>query len=284
MRVGRYGDAVTANERAITADEKYLAAEKPGGVYPMMYYPHNIHFLSSAASMDGRSVAAIGAARELDKQLEPGMLREMPMLEYFAPTTMFVLVRFGKWTEILAEPMPPAEFVYWSGMHAFARGMAFAATGRFAEAQAEREKLAAIAAAMPESRIVADNQPAKQLLFVAASLLGGEIAARQGLVEPAEKLLRQAAAREDGLPYTEPPPWSLPVRHYLGAMLLDQKKYADAAKVYEEDLQRYPNNGWSLYGLTESLRTTNPDEAKKSETNFTTTWQRADVKLTSSRF
>jgi tetratricopeptide (TPR) repeat protein len=208
----------------------------------------------------------------------------MPMLEYFAPTTMFVLVRFGKWSEVLAEPVPPAEFAYWNGMHAFARGMAFAATGRFDEAQAERTKLAEIATAMPASRIVADNQPAQQLLLVAAGLLAGEIAARQGLAEPAEKLLRQSAAREDSLPYTEPPPWSLPVRHYLGALLLDQKKYADAAKVYEEDLQRYPNNGWSLYGLAESLRTTNPDEAKKTEANFTTTWQQADVELTSSRF
>jgi tetratricopeptide (TPR) repeat protein len=284
MRVGRYGDAVTANERAIVADEKYLAQEKPGGVYPMMYYPHNIHFLSSAAAMDGRSKTALEAGRGVTSAITPAMLREMPMLEYFAPTAAFVMVRFGKWDEILAEPAPPAEFAYWRGMHHFARGMAFAATGRLDDAMKERTALADITVAMPDDRIVADNQPAKQLLVLAAGLLAGEVAMRQGNVEPAEKFFRQAVAREDALPYTEPPPWSLPVRHYLGALLLDQKKYQEALVVYEEDLQRNPNNGWSLYGLAESLETARPDEAKKAAERSTAAWKNADVKLASSRF
>lgn len=284
MRVGRYGDAVTANEQAITVDEKYLAAEKPAGVYPMMYYPHNIHFLSSAAAMDGRSATALASGRGVTSAITPEMLRAMPMLEYFAPTSVFVMVRFGKWTEILAEPTPPAEFAYWSGMHHFARGMALAATGKLDDAMTERTALADVAVKMPDDRIVADNQPAKQLLVLAAGLLAGEVAMRQGNAEPAEKFLRQAVAREDALPYTEPPPWSLPVRHYLGALLLDQKKYGEAAVVFEEDLQRNPNNGWSLYGLAASTRATKPDEAKKSDDAFTKSWQRADVRLTSSRF
>jgi tetratricopeptide (TPR) repeat protein len=137
---------------------------------------------------------------------------------------------------------------------------------------------------MPEDRIVADNQPAKQLLVLAAGLLAGEVAMRQGNVEPAEKFFRQAIAREDALPYTEPPPWSLPVRHYLGALLLDQKKYPEAIAVYEEDLKRNPNNGWSLYGLAAATRATKPDEAKQLDERATAAWQNADVELTSSRF
>lgn len=284
MRIGRYGDAVTANERAIVADEKYLAKEKPAGVYPMMYYPHNIHFLSSAAAMDGRSATALASGRAVTTAITPAMLREMPMLEYFAPTAVFVMVRFGKWEEILAEPMPPSEFAYWKAMHHFARGMAFAATNRLDEAMVERTALADITIPFPVDRIVADNQPAKQHLVLAAGLLAGDVAMRQGNTEPAEKFLRQAVAREDALPYTEPPPWSLPVRHYLGALLLDQKKHDEAAVVFEEDLKRNPNNGWSLYGLKESLAKTKPEEAKKAETDFTKSWQRSDVQLKSSRF
>ncbi|HEV7734310.1 MAG TPA: hypothetical protein VGR62_19210 [Candidatus Binatia bacterium] len=284
MRVGRYADAVTANERAIVADQKYIAAEKPAGAYPMMYYPHNIHFLSAAASMDGRSAVALGAGRDVSKEITPAMLREMAMLEYFAPTSVLVMVRFGRWTEILAEPVPPAEFAYWSGMHHFARGMAFAATGKVEKASLERAKLAAIAAAMPADRIVADNQPAQQLLVLAAGLLAGEIAARQNLPEPAARFLREAAAREDALPYTEPPPWPLPVRHYLGALLLAQGRAGDAVVVYEDDLKRNPGNGWALYGLGASLRPSDPTQAVEVDARFTDAWQRADVKLPASRF
>ncbi len=284
MRVGRYADAVTANERAIVADKKYIAAEKPAGAYPMMYYPHNIHFLSAAASMDGRSAVALDAGRDVSKEITPEMLREMAMLEYFAPTSVLVMVRFGRWTEILAEPVPPAEFAYWSGMHHFARGMAFAATGKLDEAMAERTKLAAIAVDTPRDRIVADNQPAQQLLTLAAGLLGGEIAARRNLPEPAERFLRDAVVREDALPYTEPPPWPLPVRHYLGALLLAQGRAGDAVVVYRDDLERNPGNGWALYGLATSLRTSDPSEAGKVDARFTDAWQRSDVKLPASRF
>src|SRR5262249_58860292 len=152
MRVGRYADAAEANRRAITADERYMARQKPDGVYPQMYYPHNNHFLWSAASMEGRSAESIAAANKLTAQLTPDALRQMPMLELFAPTPLFALARFGKWQEVLASPAPSDEFQVVSGMWHYTRGLALAATGKLDAAASEQAQGAEPAAGGPPDR------------------------------------------------------------------------------------------------------------------------------------
>jgi tetratricopeptide (TPR) repeat protein len=284
MRVGRYADAAEANRRAITADERYIGGQKPQGVYPQMYYPHNIHFLWSAASMEGRSAEAIAAANKLTAQLTPDVLRQMPMLELFAPTQLFALARFGKWDDVLAAPPPAEEFLVAAGMWHYTRGLALAATGRLDEAARERARVATLADATPADRVIGDNQPAKRHLELAAAELGGEIAARRGRTDEAVKHLEEAVRLEDRLPYTEPPAWWRPTRQVLGATLLEAGRPVEAEAVYREDLRRNPENGWSLLGLAHSLRDRDPAAASAVDARFRTAWAHADVQPQSSRF
>ncbi len=285
MRTGRYAEAADANTQAIKVDEAYIAAVKPAGVYPMMYYPHNIHFLWAAASMEGRSADAIRAARDVTNGVSPEMVKEMDMLEYFVPTALFALARFGKWEEILREPAPPPGQPYVTGIWHYARGLALANTARLDEAASEQQAVAAAAVAMPSDRIIGDNTPPAALLHLAAEVLAGEIAARRGQTDDAVKHLQEAVRAQDALPYTEPPPWYYPVRQSLGAVLLSAGRPADAEAVYRDDLQRNPENGWSLYGLWQALRARQADaEAAPVEERFRKAWARADVTLTASRF
>jgi tetratricopeptide (TPR) repeat protein len=284
MRVGRYADAAEANRRAITADERYMARQRPDGAYPLMYYPHNIHFLWSAASMEGRSAESIAAANKLTARLTPGALRRMPMLELFAPTPLFALARFGKWQEVLASPAPADEFKVVSGMWHYTRGLALAATGKLDAAASEQAQVAKLAAAVPADRIIGDNQPAKRHLELAAAELAGDVAARGGRTDEAVKQLEEAVRLEDQLPYTEPPAWWRPTRQVLGAVLLEAGRPVEAEAVYREDLRRNPENGWSLLGLAQSLRNRDPAAASSAEARFRTAWTRADVHPQSSRF
>jgi len=285
IRTGRYAEAAAANRQAIAVDERYLAAVQPDGVYPMMYYPHNIHFLWAAASMDGRSAEAIQAARDVASKAPPEMVRQMPMVEYFMPTPYFALVRFGHWQEILAEPPPPDDLHYNAAMWHYARGVAYAATGQFADAERERAALIAESQALPADRIIGDNQSAASLARLASLLLAGEIAARQGQCETALPKLEEAVSIQDGLPYMEPPPWYYPARQALGAVLLQCGRPDAAAVVFREDLKRNPENGWSLYGLAQALRAQgDPAAAAAADARFRTAWRDADVELTAARF
>jgi len=284
MRVGRYADAAEANRRAIKADEHYIARQNADGVYPQMYYPHNIHFLWSAASMEGRSAEAIATASKLSAHLTPDALRQMPMLELFAPTSLFALARFGKWQQLLAVPAPGKEFQVYSGMWHYTRGLALAATGKVDKAAREQSQVATLARAVAADRVIGDNQPAKRHLELAAAELAGEIAARRGHTDEAVKQLREAVRLEDQLPYTEPPAWWRPTRHVLGAVLLEGGRPVEAEAVYREDLGRNPENGWSLLGLWLSLRDRDPAAAESADSRFRTAWARADMRPQSSRF
>jgi len=238
MRTGRYADAAEANRQAIAVDERYIGTMQPAGVYPMMYYPHSIHFLWAAATMDGRSSEAVTAARQVATKVPPGMAREMPMVEYFMPTPYFALVRFGRWEEILAEPAPPDDLLYDTAMWHYARGLAYAATNRFDQALQEESTLKALAAQIPADRIVGDNQPADMLLRLASLSLAGEIAARQGNCERAIPKLEEAVSVQDSLPYMEPSPWYIPQRQVLGAVFLQCHRPETAEDVFLEDLRR----------------------------------------------
>ena len=279
-RIGRHADSEAANVRAARVDSLYVARFQPEGLYPMMYYPHNVHFIWSAACMGGRSAAALGAARRLEPMVPLEMLRQMPVLEFVSPTVYYTLVRFGRWTEMLAEPAPPADLRFTRGMWHWARGLALTATSKLPEARAARDSVRAIAAALPADAMVSFNS-APALLRLAGHLLDGEMAAKRGRTDDAVRHFRAAMAEESALHYDEPPGWFLPVRQRLGATLLAAGRTAEAEAAYREDLVINPENGWSLGGLARCLRARKADaEAAAVETRFRAAWAGADAALT----
>jgi tetratricopeptide (TPR) repeat protein len=282
IRVGRYWDAVESNRRALTVDSEYIKRTNASGIYPMMMVPHNFYFLWAALVMEGQSVEALGAARTLAATLTETMMRQMPMLEFYAPLPLFTLARFGRWSDILKEPSPQPTFPYLTGMWHYARGLAFAATGKPEQAITEKARLTAIARGFGSAMAPEKNLPAN-LLRLASAVLAGEVAARQGKTDEAIVLLKEAVKLQDQIPYYEPPPWYYPVRQSLGAALLTAGRAAEAERVYGEDLGKNPQNGWSLYGLAQSLRAQNKPAADVEE-KFHKAWARADVALAASRF
>ncbi|HKQ58173.1 MAG TPA: hypothetical protein VJY35_09920 [Candidatus Eisenbacteria bacterium] len=284
QRVGRYAENEAANVKAARVDSLYVAKYKPQGLYPMMYVPHNVHFIWAAASMEGRSKVALAAARRLVLMVPAAMLREMPPLEFVAPTLTYTLVRFGRWQELLKQPAPPMDLRFSRGMWHYGRGLAYAATGKLARAKVERDSVMAIAKATPADVLVSFNSAAA-LLRIAGGSLAGEIAARERKVDAAVTHFRAAMAEESKLHYDEPPGWYLPVRQQLGAVLLAADRIPEAEVAYLDDLALNPENGWSLYGLAKCLRARQADAlATEVEQRFQKAWARADVKLTASRF
>lgn len=282
MRVGRYADASDANERAALVDRRYIREQRPEGIYPMMYFPHNLHFLSIAASMEGRSAVAERAARELDAAVPDRDVRHMPMLEMFRPTLLFALVRFGRWEDVLAEPAPPSEQRYTTGIWRYARGRALASTGRLDDAA--REATALRASSSESAGITIGRNRAQDLLEIASLVLESQIASERGETGAAVRMLQAAVRVEDALRYFEPADWPEPVRHTLGAALLKAGRPRDAEAAYREDLARNPDNGWSLCGLEQSLRAQGrEEEAAAAHERFERAWARADVQLSGSR-
>lgn len=278
IRVGRYEDAITSNVHAVHTDESYIASEKPTGVYPIGYYPHNYHFLSFAATMVGKSKQAIDAARALVQKVPVEIARQVPPVEPLVPYLHLTLATFGKWDDVLAEPAPPADLRFATGMVQYARGTAFAAKQQWVDAQMALDTLTAILNATE----VGSN---KSVLEVAMHALTGEIAARRGKLDDAAMHYRVAMKLEDGLQYIEPPLWHYPIRHSLGKILLQAGKAAEAEALYREDLKRFPGNGWSLYGLAASLRGRGAiKDAEQVEVEFRKAWAGADVALVASRF
>jgi len=284
LRLGRYREAVERNAHAAAVDRDYLAHRNLTGIYPHGYYPHNVHFLWTALTMEGRSKEAIQAARELLTIASWEAARKEPAMEEFTPTLLFALVRFGKWGELLTVPSPPSELPYTTAIWHYARGLAFAATGRFGEADREHRKLAELAPAMPQDRVIGTSRIA-DLARIAERVLAGEIAARQRRYGQAIQAFDEAMRLEDALRYYEPPLWHLPVRHALGAVLLEAGRAGEAEQAYRKDLQQHPENGWALFGLAKSLRAQNKTgEAAAAEKRFQKAWAGADVTLRASRF
>ena len=284
-RVGRYADAVSTNQAAVEADRAYFKTAQPSPIYRGLYYPHNVDFIWQSASMQGRSADTIRVAREFAATAPPEMIKQMPDMETAPVAPIVALVRFGRWDEVLRHPAPPQEWLYTSGVWRYARGMAFNAKGLAAEAAAELRQLEGVIASVPPERTVAFFFRARNVLQLAANVLAGEVAAKAGDVASAERLLRAAVAEQDTHWFSEPPPWYFPVRQSLGAVLLQGNRAADAERVYREDLQRNPGNGWSLFGLAQSLRAQGKTaEAAQIEERFRRAWAAADVRLAASRF
>lgn len=283
-RVGRYNDAALANIEAANIDEEYIAQCNAQGFYPAMYYPHNIHFLWSAASMQGQSKVAVEAARKLADNVSLEQIDQFPTIEFFKTVPLLSLVQFGRWDEILAEPQPRADLGFSNAIWRYARGVALANKGDVAGAKAEHALLVPLKANPKVMVLDGNDYPASMLLQIADDLLQGEIALAANDSKTAIAKFTAAVAGQDQLPYTEPPFWYYPTRQSLGAALLKAGRVAEAQAVYEKDLEQYPHNGWSTSGLIASLEAQGKtDAAAMQREHFTPMWQFADVKLNGSR-
>lgn len=286
-RTGRYHDAYRINEAAIHSDEHTVGGKPDQGahtLYSLLYYPHNIHFLMTAGQMEGRSQEAIAAARRVASDIPASAYLEVPAMEDFMPLPLFALVRFGQWETILAEPQPESQFQYATGIWHWARGLAYTRLGEVDQAAAEYDKLAAIGQteAMKNLTLYSFAQ-ASTLLDIATHILAGELAGARGETEQMIAELSKAVEIQDNLHYIEPPAWHYPVRHNLGAALLRTGQAEEAEAVYREDLRQYRQNGWSLFGLAESLKAQGKTaEAAEVQQQFEQAWQYADVELASS--
>lgn len=284
LRLGKYHEAAEQNAHAVHVDQEYMAGREFSGDYPDGYYAHNLHFLWASLAMEGRHVDALKIAREVTGTITEAEARKNKSKEWYLPTPLFSLIRFGQWDELLREPVPPKGLRFHDGMWRLGRGLALAATGRIPGAEGEHFVLAALAKQFRRDRRPEDKIE-RTLLKIAERVLSGEIAARRQKYDDAIKILREGVRLEESLPYTEPPYWPIPVRHYLGATLLLAGQPGEAEQVYREDLQRNPNNGWSLLGLTQSLRAQHKGaEAESAEQQFNSAWAYADVTLAASRF
>jgi tetratricopeptide (TPR) repeat protein len=285
QRVGRYADAAKSNEMAIAADEDYISQCRAQGLYPMAYYPHNLHFLWFASTAEGNSKLAIEAARKAASKVSDETLKAVPLLAGFRVVPYFALTRFGKWDEMLREPEPPATSAYLSGQWHYARGTAFLGKGQTNEAEQELSKLNEIMADKSLDGPLFSPNTGRAVLSIAQEVLGGEIAAAKKNYDAAVAHLERAVRLEDALVYTEPAEFHYPPRHALGAVLLEAGRPAEAETVYWEDLRRNRENGWALFGLMQALKAQGKnDDAALVEARFKKAWARADVTLTASRF
>jgi len=284
IRVGRYLDAVKVNQQAILADEDYISQCFSQGLYPLGYYPHNIHFLWSSASLLGDSEIAIDAAKKTAEKVPTGELVTLPFLQDFAATPLLAYTRFGKWNEILTIPAPSADIKHLNLIRHYARGIAFIRKGNIEQAQEELDAIAALKKDPELETIVATaNNPSIHSANIAYEVVAGELAALKGETEKAIEHLEKAVVFEDGLTYTEPAAWHIPTRQNLGAVLLKAKKYGEAEKVYKEDLDVLRQNGWSLMGLSKSLEAQGKiEESKTIKAEFDRAWEHADIELETS--
>jgi tetratricopeptide (TPR) repeat protein len=286
IRCGRWQQAVDTNIKAVEADRRYRKiAGTPKGLVPL-YVAHNRHMLAYTAMMIGQHALAMKNIRAMVAELPREFLKGNAMLaEGYVAMPLEVLVRFGRWNEILAEPDQDAEYMLFTRafQHA-ARAIAYAAKGDVVNARKAQGIYLERAKLVPQDDFIWSNNSCEAILGVATPMVEGEILLAEGKTDDGIAQLRAAVAAEDALKYDEPPGWLIPIRHSLGATLMRNGRFAEAEQVYREDLARLPNNGWSLYGLAESLRAQNKnsEEAKATKAKFKKIWAKADTKITSS--
>lgn len=284
-RIGRYSDAMKSNYLAISADEKYAKENSTEGTYLKGYYPHNIHFLSYAATADGQSKVAIKAANKVAAKVDNEILKEMPEMASFRVMPYWVLARFGRWKEILRLSEPPSYNKFLKGAWHYVRGLAFVAEEKLKEAKQELGKLHKILKDPLLNTQLLSINTGKSVLRIAPEVLAGEISAAEGEFNIAIRHLRRAVHFEDMLAYTEPAEWHFPPRLALGAILLESGKALEAEAVYWEDLKRNRNSGWALFGLLQALQKQNKiEQSEIVKARFKKAWVRADIELNSSRF
>jgi tetratricopeptide (TPR) repeat protein len=276
-RVGDHPAAAHCNEVAAQADKKFLAATREQGVYPLMYYSHNLHFLAFAASMRGNFAEAKSAAARLIANVAPGV-KAMPMLEGFLPTPIVVLFAFERWDDLLKLPAPDSQFLITNAVWHSLRGVALANTGKTAEAEKEQSAFRELAAKIPPDTMYDQLNQTGAVFKVHDHLLAGMIARSRHDDKRAIDSLTEAVAAEDALNYSEPPPWYPPVRPMLGRVLLETKQLREAEKVFRADLEKNPRNGRALSGLRDCLKAQDrPYEADQIDRQFRAAWKVADA-------
>ncbi|NNC87801.1 MAG: tetratricopeptide repeat protein [Akkermansiaceae bacterium] len=280
---GRWHEAIEANEKAIAADRQYRATARQQPDFFRMYMAHNRHMLAYAAMMTGQGDRAVKHIDAMVEEIPEEWLKTNAVFaDGFAAMPYEVLVRFGRWDDILAKPEPADYLPFSRAMRHAARGIAHAALGDATAARREQSEFAAARGAVPEEWVLGNNE-CREVLALVADMLEGEILYREGKVDAGLAALRMAAEKEDQLRYDEPPGWILPVRHALGATLMQERRFAEAEDVYRTDLKRRPENGWSLFGLAESLRRQGKTaEAAPVRERFETMWAKADLAINSS--
>jgi len=279
-RVGDYDAAMKSNEAASAVDRAYIQAGAEHGVYSVMYYSHNLHFLAYAAMQEGNFAKAREAAEMVAENIRTRG-QDMPetMTAGFSAYHIEVLARFNHWDEVLALPQPHSTTPMLIKPWHFARGAAFAATGKLDDAAKEQKELEAGLQQIPDN-LSGGFSPAKTILQLADTILSARIAGARGDRKAAIALWRKAVAMQDQLAYDEPPDWYYPVRESLGGALLRDGQSAEAEKTFREDLARNPRNGRSLYGLWMSLvAEKKTDDAEWARRQFEDAWKNADTKL-----
>jgi len=277
IRTGRFADAVQSNQHAVHVDETFIQDQRPTGIYAMGYYPHNYHFLAFAATMSGQRAIALESAQQLSGKVSVDIARDVLFMQSMIPYYTLSLVTFAQWTEVLAQPMPPADLPVARGLVHYARGVAYAAKGRTAEAELELAWVKGDQARVPEGE-------GRTVLSIAALALEGEIALRRGDAAAAVAHFRAASDIEDGILYNEPPFWYYPMRMSLGQALLAAGQPAEAQREYERNLALYPENVWGLAGLRNSLQAQGkPAQAAQVQARLDRAGASADIPITGSR-
>jgi tetratricopeptide (TPR) repeat protein len=287
IRTGRYHEGSVANERAIAADSLYITRNKVEGIYPMMYYTHNYHFLVATAMLEGNTAKSLQTAYHVQGMADPVVMKQpgMETFQHIYLTPYFILVQLGRWDDILQLPEPDKDLSYPRAIWHYARGMAMVGKQQWQPAMNEWKELeiAAMDTNLKNMTLFGLN-PASQLVNVASLNLRAALAAAHKDYTLAETYYREAVSAEDRLKYNEPPDWMYASRRQLGDMLLNIRHYSAARSVFEEDLSRYPANGWSLKGLELAYRGLNRQpQADSVNTAYATAWKWADVQLTGPR-
>ncbi|MGI9327920.1 MAG: hypothetical protein ACR2PZ_22060, partial [Pseudomonadales bacterium] len=285
MRLGRYADSYKANVNASLADERYVSQCRAQGIYPLNYYPHNLHFMVWSAMFQGRSAEALAAARKVQAKVPKDMQgNAFAAFETFMSQPLYVMVRFADWQGILEEPEPASSNQFMLGVWHYARGMAYANSKQVRRAKGELKQLEKLRKSIADDYFIGFGT-APTLLYIAEELLSGDILAKQRRYDDAIAHIARAVRLEDGLLYNEPPDWYFPTRHVLGAVLLDAGQAGEAETVYWQDLRKNPGNAFSLTGLLQALKAQGKTEAAAEvATELRTALAEADVSLASSRF
>lgn len=286
INTGDYHLGTLSNLRAVETDSIYTTACHAQGLYPLAYYPHNYHFLTATAALEGNSKLSWIAAKKMQQHTPTDIMREpgWGTLQHYYSIPYYVAVKFALWDSIHALPRPEKDLVYPTAIWHYAKGMAYLGKGDIPKAQKISDSLKMLAKDTALQHLTVWNiNTTADLVQIASFVLSAEIAAKQNQMESSIHWLNEAIKIEDALNYNEPPDWFFSVRHHLGNILLKAGKYPEAENVYRNDLKKWKKNGWALIGLYQSLvYQKKDDEAKRIQTAFNEAWQYADVEIKSS--
>lgn len=282
-RVGRYEDASLANIAAAKVDEEYIAQCNAQGFYPALYYPHNVHFLWAASTMEGMSDLSIESAIKVSNYVSPEQIRNIPFLEFFHTIPLLSYVRFAKWDKVFSYERPDEDFKFSNSIFNYALSVAHAANGNSLEANRFQSMILNDIESEEVNAMVMAGHPTKSLMKIASLLASGSIDMYSSKYSEAITSFEEAVIIQDTLPYTEPPFWYYPTRQTLGHALLMNNSFEEAALVFEKDLKDYPRNGWSYFGLhLAQKKLNNQEESIKALDKFKEIWGRADISIDSS--